>query len=192
MSVGLITQSDGMIFSGAGFFWWRRKENMEPAIINNKDVYIHPRSCVNLSIGKLEELIPKKTSGEAKYSGESQLHLEWEGEGNIPRSKRGFCWWRTVNYKTNGWNIWEWEREWQLESDSDICRVVWWYDCNNQPLPQRSISCTWWVVFPFPLQDSLFSLFFNNLNRMYVGAGSFQCFLSVSLWDSWTYWLSMP
>lgn len=43
---------------------------MEPAIMSNEDVYLHPRSCVNLSIGKLEELIPKGALGEARYSGE--------------------------------------------------------------------------------------------------------------------------
>lgn len=49
---------------------------MEPAIMDNNNAYTHPRSCVNLSIGKLEELNAKMTSGKARCSGQSQLHLE--------------------------------------------------------------------------------------------------------------------
>lgn len=50
-----------------------------------RDVYFHSRSCVNLPLGKLKEVIPKGSSGE------NQAHQGWERKETIMRSKRWFC-----------------------------------------------------------------------------------------------------
>ena len=62
------TQFWSMSFNRAGFFWWKRKKNMKPAIMSNNNAYICPRDCVHLSTGKLGVLIAKCLGGSVSWA----------------------------------------------------------------------------------------------------------------------------